>query len=94
MRMFKAWFAGLSDQWRATIRTAWQSFVGGLLVIILMLINSASDWISGDEVDFIQELSNAGRGVALLMLTTLTGLVTYFMNRGDRGASYVIDTPT
>lgn len=88
---FNTWFARLSDQWRATLRTAWQSLVGGFLFIVLSLLTDVSEWVNGGDVEIVTELSNAARGVTLLVITFFTSLTTYYMNRGSHGATYVAE---
>jgi len=93
MTRLKNWFASLSDQWRATLRTAWQSLLGGFLAIVLVLINSAIGWVNGEEVDLLADLSSAGKALMLLLLTAMTSIVTFWMNRGSRGATYAPPAP-
>jgi hypothetical protein len=88
MTRLKNFYAGLSDQWKATLRTAWASLTGSVLLLLVTLLGSATDFLNGEKVDLVQELSNFGRAVGLLLVTFCTSLITFYMNRGNRGARY------
>ena len=74
---------GLSNQWKATIRTGWQSVVGAFLVGLLALLGSVTNLVNGGDVDLWQEASNAARLFALASLGALSGVVAFVMNRND-----------
>lgn len=78
----------LSDQWRATIRSSLQAAGGTILTGVVALLLTAQDWVDGDAVDWAQEMSNFAKFILTTIITLLTGLLTYFMNRGDKGATY------
>lgn len=84
----KNWYNKLSDQWKATIRSGIQAAVGTVLTGVLALFLKAQSWVDGGLVDWSQALSNFGRVIGTAVITFFTGLVTYFMNRGNKGATY------
>ena len=76
-------WAGLSDRWKATLRTAWQSIVGAFLVGLLALLASMTDLLGGGDVDLVEEASNAARLFGIAALGALSGVVAFVMNRSD-----------
>lgn len=76
-------WAGLSDRWKATLRSTWQSIVGAALLGVLVLLSAATNLLNGGDVDLLAEASNAARLFALALLGGFTGVVTFAMNRKD-----------
>ena len=76
-------WAGLSNRWKATLRTAWQSIVGAFLVGLLALLASMTDLLGGGDVDLVEEASNAARLFGIAALGALSGVVAFVMNRND-----------
>lgn len=89
----KNWYNGLSDQWKATLRTGWQNFLGTVLALVLFILVKATDWINGGVVDWSAELNNAGKLLVIAVITVLTSIVTYVQNRGTLGATYPQTNP-
>jgi polyferredoxin len=93
MQKIKGWYSRRSDQWKATLRTAWASLMGSFILLVLTLFGSATDWLNGEKVDLVQEMSNFGRALGLLLITFFTSLMTFYMNRGTKGATYPPPAP-
>jgi hypothetical protein len=77
----KAWYQSLSHQWKATIRTALQTMLGALSLVVVALIASLTNIVSGQDVDLVQDLSNAGRAAALVLLGLASSVWAFIMNR-------------
>lgn len=81
MNRIRNWWDGLNAQWKATLRTSFQTFVGVIFTGALALLAKTQDWINGGVVDWTQEASNFGRLIATGFVAAISGLVAYFMNR-------------
>ena len=85
----QSWYRGLSDQWKATLRSAWQGIIGAVGVLVLSILAEAQDLLEGGELTHsLDHLSIAAKAFASALVGVGTGIVTYWMNRGSRGASY------
>jgi hypothetical protein len=93
LNKIKGWYNSLSDQWKATLRTAWQNFTGTIVAILLLLFVKATDWVNGGPVDWVAELDNAGRLFTLGLITLCTSIITFFQNRGNHGGIYIQKAP-
>jgi hypothetical protein len=81
MSKIKVWYDGLSHQWKATLRTALQTILGALSLIVVALLASLTNIVSGQDVDIVQDLSNAGRAAALVLLGLASSVWAFIMNR-------------
>ena len=91
MDRIKMWYRGLSDRWRATLRTAWQSAIGVGLTFLLGLLTVATNLVDGGTLEeAISDTSNLARLMALGFISILSSLVAFAMNRpsADGAASY------
>lgn len=90
-RTIRAWYRGLPDQWRATLRSAWQSVLGTVGLFLLGALAVATDLLSGGTAeDAVTDLSNLARLAVVAIVGILSGLVTFVMNRSGAsgGAKY------
>ena len=89
MSKIKNWYNGLSNAWKAALRTAGQSFLAALGLFLVAGLNETVDLLNGGSLEeSVNDMSNAGRVFALAVISVATGLVSLFFNRGDKGASY------
>jgi ABC-type transport system involved in cytochrome c biogenesis permease subunit len=83
------WFNNLSDKWKASLRTAWQSLMAAVAVLVIAALKEAGDLLNGGLLaDSVDDMTAAARILGFGVITITTGLVSLFMNRGDRGAKY------
>jgi hypothetical protein len=72
----------LSDQWKATLRTAAQSVIGFTGLFVLAALNEAVGLLSGGSIeDAMTNLSTAGTALLIGMVGVATSIVTFAMNR-------------
>jgi hypothetical protein len=84
----KNWYLNLSNEWKATFRTFGQSIVGGLIVAVLGLLNSALNWLNGQPVDLFADLSNASKAFGIVVVSAVVSLVTFVWNKVGKTAQY------
>lgn len=78
----RGWYGRLSDQWRATLRTAWQSFVGVVITFLIGLLAVATDVINGGALDdAIADTSNLARLAVAAIISILSSVLAFGMNR-------------
>ena len=88
------WFNALSNRNKAILRTAWQSFVGAVLTMIIAVLLAATTFLEGGELDdAIESATTATRLLLVAVMTIATSVVTAFMNRGVKGARYPSKEP-
>jgi Na+-translocating ferredoxin:NAD+ oxidoreductase RnfE subunit len=80
-------WAMLSARTQAALKTAWQTIVAGFGIMCLTLLDSVADLIGGDSIDLVEASSVAFRAFALVSVSALSGLVSYWNNRKS-GISY------
>jgi hypothetical protein len=88
IQKIKSWYHGLSDQWRATLRTFMQSVVGGVLVAALSLLNSVLNLLNNQPVDLAEDLSNASKALGIVVVSAVISLVTFVWNKVGTAPKY------
>lgn len=79
----------LPDQWKATLRTAWQTFLGVVVLQVLALLDVLLSLVQGEPgIDLRAELVDAGRIITGAAIVTSAGVITFLQNRSGRGAAY------
>jgi hypothetical protein len=84
----KNWYDNLSNEWKASIRTFGQSLVGGLLVALLGLLNSALNWLNNQPVDLYKDLSNISKAFGIVVVSAVISFVTFIWNKVGKTAEY------
>jgi len=84
----KNWYNNLSNQWKATLRSSFQAAVGSVLAGVLLFLVSVQNAVNGEVVDLVDAISVLGKTVVTAAITFCSGLVTYLMNRNEKGARY------
>lgn len=83
------WWVSLPDQWKATLRTAAASLGAGLGTMILATIAVTNNVLVGGSLEAaLDELELVARAFLAAVLSAITGVVTFWMNRNGRGARY------
>ena len=83
-KIMRDMFANLTPQWKAAIRTALQSVLAAISVVVLAFIASLTAILSGDTVDLAGDMSNAARLAGLVLLGGAGGFWGFVMNRPPR----------
>ncbi len=80
---FKGWFNGLSDQWKATLRTALQNVLGALSLFVIGMIGSLTNILNGQAVDLVADINNYARISGIAMLGAASAVWAFIMNRSS-----------
>lgn len=92
----KSWYLGLSDQWRAVLRSTWQTMTGFVAVFVLAGLAEAVDLLNGGTLEeTLTDLSVAAKALMVGLVGVANGLVALYMNRSSAkgGATYPPPAP-
>lgn len=85
----RGWYRDLPDQWKATLRSAWQYLVGIVGTLALGSLAIATGLLNGGTLEqAITDASVALKAAGVAVLTLAGSIVTFWMNRGNKGAHY------
>lgn len=94
MGAIREWYLNLPDQWRAALRSAWQSVVGTFLAFLLGLLALAADVVGGGTLDdALTGTANLAKIAILAIIGILSGLVSFGMNRPGAKNAATYDHP-
>lgn len=82
------WYNNLSNEWKASIRTFGQTVIGGVIVAVLGLLNSALNWLNNQPVDLYSDLSNASKALGIVVVGAVVSFVTFVWNKVGKPAQY------
>jgi hypothetical protein len=84
MSRLKSRYLGLSDQWRATLRSTWQTATGMVAVFALAAFAEAIDLLNGGTLEeTLVDLSIATKALLIGLVGIANGLVALYMNRSS-----------
>lgn len=76
----KAWWAKRSDQFKAAVNSAWQSFVGVFGLTLLGWFADISEW-AGDSAKDFPSVSPLGKAAVSAVAAAATAIVTYIYRK-------------
>jgi formylmethanofuran dehydrogenase subunit E-like metal-binding protein len=78
----------LDDGYKAALRTAYQNVQAAFTIALFAIVSSVVAWASGADIDLLDSIAVGRTSVGLAALGAVASLRAYYMNRGDKGATY------